>query len=546
MNLEYIEETRAFVLRVPRTNTPLVRELVQSHGWDMSLPRSTVDTALMFTTDAYAAAAFTEIATAEAREQLAPIAREVAKSWATESKANIASPAGTQLWPFQKAGVEFCMQRSHSLIGDSPGLGKTAQAICVANEMKAKRILVICPAAIRLQWIAKIREWTTLPWPYVLHPILKAGHGVHPNAHYTVVSYELASTAAIGAALADRTYDLLILDEAHYLKTIDTRRTRAIFGGGKDRKFEPLASRAGAVVALTGTPLPNRPREAYTLARGLCHEAIDFMSEQGFKDRYNPSMQITHNGKIVANREESGRSFELQNRLRAHFMVRREKHGERGVMKQLVLPVYDIVQLEKTGPVKLALEAESMLHLDPETLSGADAKILGHVAEVRRLMGVALAPQVADYADMLIDGGEEKLVIFGWHTEVLDILQQKLAKHGVVRIDGSTSARRRQENVAAFQHNPRIKVIIGNMLAMGVGVDGLQHCCSHVLLAEPDWVPGNNVQAIDRLDRGGQKRQVQADIFVAPGSFAERILASALRKMQTIHKSLDARVQKIW
>jgi SNF2 family DNA or RNA helicase len=240
--------------------------------------------------------------------------------------------------------------------------------------------------------------------------------------------------------------------------------------------------------------------------------------------------------------ERRGRHYELQARLRGNFMVRREKHGALGVATQLQMPVYDIVQMEETGPVKQALAAESLLHLDPDDLSGADSEILGHVAAVRRMMGIALAPQVADYARMLIDGGEEKLVLFAWHVEVLNILEQKLGNLGVVRIDGSTSTKARGERIEQFQTDPDIRICMGNMLAMGVGTDGLQHVANHCLIAEPDWVPGNNIQAIDRLDRGGQKRQVQADLFVAPNSIAERVLASALRKNRTIHKALDHQV----
>jgi SNF2 family DNA or RNA helicase len=54
-------------------------------------------------------------------------------------------------------------------------------------------------------------------------------------------------------------------------------------------------------------------------------------------------------------------------------------------------------------------------------------------------------------------------------------------------------------------------------------------------------VPGNNEQAVDRLDRGGQLRTVQADLFVAPGSILERILAGSLHKRHNTHKALDAR-----
>lgn len=237
--------------------------------------------------------------------------------------------------------------------------------------------------------------------------------------------------------------------------------------------------------------------------------------------------------------ERAGRESELQNRLRANFMVR---HLKREVMPQLKMPIYDIIQLDETGPVKQALEAESLLDIDPENLEGANAEVLGQIATVRRMMGIALAPQVADYIDMLIAGGEEKLVVFAWHIQVLDILQERLAKHGIVRIDGSTSPNQREKRVRKFIDERSCQICLGNIQSMGIGTDGLQEVSCHALIAEPDWTPGNNVQAFDRLDRGGQQRQVQGDIFVAPNSIAERVLASALRKMQTTHRALDKRV----
>jgi len=142
---------------------------------------------------------------------------------------------------------------------------------------------------------------------------------------------------------------------------------------------------------------------------------------------------------------------------------------------------------------------------------------------------------------MLMDGGEEKLVIFGWHTEVLNIWQQRFAKYGVVRIDGTTSATARASRIKEFLTNPEIRIIIGNILSLGTGTDGLQTVCNHVILGEIDWTPGNNQQAVDRLDRGGQRNQVQCDIAVVKGSFAERIMATALRKIKVIDKTLDAR-----
>ena len=542
MRLDFVPSTSAFTLKVPRRESDVVQHLMREHGFDFSLPASTADTAVLFSREPYAAASFANIATPAALEQLRPMLAQIDLSWRNESNGHFEIPADQELWPFQKCNLEYALSRQNTLIGDQPGLGKTPVAIAFANEIRAKRTLVICPASIRVQWVKRIREWTTLRWPYCIHPILVGRHGVHPNAEWTVVSYDLARTEAIGKALAKGHYDLLILDEAHYLKTPDSRRTRAVFGGGTERLFENFSSRSERILALTGTPLPNRPREAYTLARGLCWDSIDWMSEDGFKERFNPSMEIEKVGadgqrKMIID-ERSGRHGELQNRFRANFMTR---HLKRDVMTQLKMPVFDIIQLEETAAVKQALKAESLLDFDPETFEGADFSALGDIATVRRMMGVALAPQVADYIDMLIDGGEEKLVVFAYHHEVLDILQAAWEKHGVIRVDGNTSAARKQKAVETFQTDDSRQVMLGQILAMGTGTDGLQKVSCHALIAEADWVHGNNEQAFARLDRGGQNRTVQGDIFVAPNSFSEKILASSLRKGHTVHAALDKR-----
>lgn len=542
MILDFVEGTGAYIVRVPREEATLIQALIREHGLDFSTSSSTSSEAVLFTREPYAAVTFFEHGTQRAKRNLEKLHGQIGQSFMASSSRHIECPADKELWPFQKANIDYALGRTNTLIGDQPGLGKTPTAVCFANEIRAKRVLVICPASIRLQWVGKIREWTTMQWPYVVHPILHSRHGVHPTAQWTVVSYDLARSPEIARALARGTYDLLVLDEAHYCKTNDARRTRAIFGGGKALDHSPLAGRCGAVLALTGTPLPNRPKEAYVLARNLCWDSIDWVSEDHFRERFNPSFtgqRVNAKGQTKFFIDErSGRHAELQARLRANFMVR---HLKRDVMPQLKLPVYDLIQLEVTGPVRQALQAESLLDIDPEDLEGADAAALGHVAVVRRMMGIALAPQVADYVDMLIEGGEDKIVLFAWHHEVMDILERKLSRHGLVRIDGNTGAVRKDRLINRFIEDPRINVCLGNLQSMGVGTDGLQRVSNHALIAEPSWTPGDNVQAFDRLDRGGQVRQVQGDIFVAPGSFAERVLASALRKLRVTHAALDKR-----
>jgi hypothetical protein len=556
MQLDYFANTGAYTLSIPRATGTQIKDLMSGHGFDFSSKMSKTDLACLFTHESYAAASFGAIATPRAAEKLAPLLQQIEASQALTSNTRILVPGDKELWEFQKASVSYALCRKFCLIADQPGLGKTPIAIAYANEIKAKRVLCIVPANIRGQWERRIREWSTMQWPYSVYTVYHGRNGVHPTANWTVISYDLARNPAILAALARGHYDLLIIDEAHMLKTVGTKRTRAVFGSVLFPELVHLAPHCERIMALTGTPLPNRPREAYVLARNMCWDCIDFASEDDFRERFNPAMRMEgerYNPETkkmesyVYTDERSGRHMELQNRLRVNFMAR---HLKREVMPQLKMPVFDIIQLTETSAVKQALAAERLLDIDPETLQGADLAINGQWAIVRQQMGIALAPQIADYIEMLLDGGEDKLVLAGWHHAVLDIWCERLAKYGIIRIDGNTTAKQKERLVVQFggdpaRHiaaDPNIRVAIGNMQSMGQGTDGLQHVCNHILVGEPSPVPGDNEQMVDRLDRGGQDLTVQAEFFVAPNSILERILASSLRKLQITHAALDKKI----
>lgn len=547
MKLDFVEKTGAYTLTVPRGSATKVKTLIEDHGLNFSKPGSTNQAAMLFTREPYAAVTFREHATPGAIIKLKPLIERIDASSALNSAANIRCPADQELWDFQKASVAYALNQKHTLVADQPGLGKTPIAICFANEIRAKRVLCIVPANIRGQWERRIRQWTTMPWPYNIYPIYHGRHGVHPTANWTIISYDLARTPALLAALVKGTYDLLVIDEGHMLKNEGSKRTKAVFGDPIDPAFISIAARCGQTMVLTGTPLPNRPREAYVLAKHLCWDAIDFASEDDFRERFNPSkMEEGERWNAEENcwetftyvDERTGRHAELQNRMRANFMTR---HLKREVMPQLKMPVFDIIQLTETSAVKQLLAAEKMMDIDIDMLMGADKAVNGQFAVLRQQMGLELAPQVADYVEMLIDGGEEKLVLAGWHHAVLDIWCHRLERYGIVRIDGRVGPKMKEKLVEEFKNNPRVRICIGNMQSMGTGTDGLQEVCNHVLVGECSTVPGENEQMVDRLDRGGQDRTVQADFFVAPNSLMERILASSLKKLTVTHAALDKR-----
>ena len=531
-----------FTLSFSRDEEMTAEHAMVERGMDFSRPDSSPSRAVFFCKEPWPVADLIASATPKAATILKPIADRIALSQAPDSGGNFKMPSGVELWPFQKASLSYCLSRNQSLIADSPGLGKTPMAIVYANEISAKRVLVICPAAIRKQWMRKIREWSTMRDPYLIYPVYNSKNGIHPQAEWTVISFALARNPSLVAAIAKMHFDLCIIDESHMCKDPEAGQTKAIYGMADGmyhwkRGQDPLpsiTSRCAHVLCLSGTPIVNRPLEAYTTSRALCWDAIDYQSLDRFRQRYNPQKTtVLQGGKRVTD-EKIGRVKELGNRMRGMYMAR---HAKRDVMTQLKMPRYEVVQMEETGEVKAALRSESLLGIDIDQLQTTnDYQVLGHIAQVRREMGIAIAPQAADYIANAIEGGEDKIVVFGWHIEVLDILQAKLAKYGVLRIDGSTSANRRQTNVDNFVRDRHMRVMLGNIQSMGTGVDGLQEVATHCVLVEPSWTPGENQQAVDRLDRGGQKGHVQADFIVAPGSIAEKILVAALGKAQTIFK----------
>lgn len=379
--LRYDDSHAAFVLN---TADHKLAETTMKDGWARDTAFQGAGYAL-FTREPYAAVH--HIASARddlTRNRLTHLAETYATSLAETADNRYPAPPGMTPLPFQNAGIRYALSRANPLIGDEMGLCKTSTSILMANEMQAQRMLVVCPASVRLQWQKEVRAWSTIKklWTY---PILKSADGVSPFANWTFVSYDLLRHEHIRAALDKLRFDMLILDECHYLKTSDSKRTRAAFGDLAGA-VEGVSSRAEKIVGLTGTPLPNRPRECYMLARHMCWEAIDWLSEEAFERRFNPSAKLW-TGKVL---EEVGRMPELRARLRCNFMVRRLK---KKVLTQLPDQQFALTYIEPNGAIRKVLKAESLLHIDVENLDDLDMVTRGHIATVRREMGIAKIPR---------------------------------------------------------------------------------------------------------------------------------------------------------
>jgi SWI/SNF-related matrix-associated actin-dependent regulator 1 of chromatin subfamily A len=199
------------------------------------------------------------------------------------------------------------------------------------------------------------------------------------------------------------------------------------------------------------------------------------------------------------------------------------------VLKDLPPKRYKLVVFPENGETRKVLQREA--EFDAAELIAHGAPVGSALPEIRREMGVAKVPQAAEYISDLLEGGAQKVIVFGHHIEVIGELERKLRRFGVAVITGSTPQKARQAAVDAFQTDPRVRVFLGNEAAEeGITLTA----AADVVLAEPEWVPGKNEQRVDRAHRIGQKDRVIVHILVVEGSLDAKILGAAANKMKDI------------
>jgi SWI/SNF-related matrix-associated actin-dependent regulator of chromatin subfamily A-like protein 1 len=429
------------------------------------------------------------------------------------------------LFPYQTVGASFLATKDQALLADEPGLGKSAQAIAAADAVNAKNILVIAPANLRINWCREFDRFSPLDRPCAA--IMSAKDRI-PTSGVVVCSYDLLCADKVREALKQIEWDVLVLDEAHFLKERSARRTKAIYGFGK--RSPGIAVHAKRIWRLTGTPAPNDASELYTHLKsaGIIDEPywdFTFRFCAGFNSDYG--FRITGH-----------KNTEELKKLLAQFMLRRKKEE---VLKDLPPIVFQEVTVEKS-PVELrmALEAAHKNSTNNKPATNA-ANVLESMAPslvtLRRYLGMQKLPAICDILAAELESEMlDKVVIFAVHQSVIEGMREKLRKFGAVTLYGNTPPLKRQENVDKFQSDPKTRVFIGNIQAAGVGITLTSAC--NVAFAEADWVPANNAQAAMRCHRIGQKNTVRVRFFTCADTVDEQIQKTLLRKTRELAKIL--------
>ncbi|MDQ3587172.1 MAG: DEAD/DEAH box helicase [Actinomycetota bacterium] len=431
-------------------------------------------------------------------------------------------PLGGELHPFQRAGVQYALQRRRTFIADEQGLGKTIQALAAIEADGGFPVAVVCPASVKLNWERETQRW--LPHRRVAVVDGRADAGWPPDAEgaeLVILNYDILE-AHLDRLLA-RGLRALVLDESHYVKNARAQRTKATI---------ELASKLpeGALrLALTGTPVLNRPEELVSQLR-----ALGRLGEFGSGARLSRRFR------------DAGSDDRLHWNLRAQCYVRRTK---RQVLPQLPSKRHDTVPVPLSNEHEYRLAEQDViawLQTLPLDLKTLDAKVaaalrseqLVRLNNLRQLAANGKLPTALSWiSDFLASG--EPLVVFAEHVA----MQRAVLDHfpGSAHILGADSTFKRQQAVDAFQAEDGPQLIVCSLKAASQGLTLTR--ASNVAFLELDWTPARHDQAEDRLHRIGQESAVTAWYLLAPNSIDETMGEVLERKRAVINAVTDGQVR---
>jgi len=430
------------------------------------------------------------------------------------------------LFPHQEAGVSWLRAHPRGGLFDEQGLGKTAQTIVAWKLDGLKRMLVVAPTSVALNWAREIRRWAPEFKTQVLARLDERVLGLG-QANVIVVTHGMLLHRPLLDNLRCAHWDEIVLDEGHQFRNPTAKRTQRFFLGKA-----ALCRRAPRCKVLTGTPVPNNPSELWCVLAGLAPERLrdkqnnKLLAWHSFRDRFCELEETPFGVKVVGVRNAA----ELRQRLDGFYL-------RRMVDDHLALPPIRVgtVSLDGTAP---GIER----YLDSE-LSDDDDELLDEIVERpgfsawRHECGCAKVPAAVELLRDDFIAGMNKVVVFAWHLDVIDRLSDGLDDYEQVIITGGLSARERDARVQRFQNDPTVRVCIAQLQAGGVGIN--LHAADNAVFVEASFVPGDNAQCISRVRRIGQTRPVLIRFLSLAGSTDEIVAEVLARKAQMIREVLQ-------
>lgn len=452
-------------------------------------------------------------------------------SEAATSNIQVPLPEGLELYPFQRAGIEWIDKRNgRALIADEMGLGKTVQALGYLNlHPEIKRALIVCPAFLKKNWERECKRWLVGDRSISIIN----GKGNNWEADVLIVNYDILKKH-IDRLIAVKA-DIMVVDECHYVKNSKAQRTKAIM---------EIARPITRVVALSGTPLLNRPIEMFTTLKLINRE--QFKDYWGFAQRYCNAYRSSY-GWVL---DGVSHSDELNDLLRSTVMIRRKKVE---VLKELPpkrrlrvmvsppdMDEYHHASSDFVGWLREEYVKRGIVDVAAKVDRTLAAEALTHLNALRVLIGKAKVGPAVEWLDEWLQSSEGKIVVFTVHKQMVETIMSVLRgrEYDVAGFTGDTSLTDRQVEVDRFLDDEQdVRVFVCTYGAGGVGLN-LQKAAD-VLLVEYPWRPADLHQAEDRIHRIGQDESVTVWEMTTERTIEDDMLDLLSEKMAIADRVLD-------
>lgn len=423
-----------------------------------------------------------------------------------------------ELFDYQKQGISFLVNHKGGMLLDEQGLGKTVQALKACEQVSPEVLVIVCPAIMQGTWKHHVSTFLSKNTPVFIHSY---------EWYVKLDNYKTLLKSIKGKRVA------VIVDESHYIKTPTSKRTKTV---------QHLLSLENIEfkVLLTGTPVTRDVDDLYTQLKVFYPSFCKSIFE--YRKRY---MKCTHSffGDVYKGFKNEYARQEIIKYLKCCSVRRTKKSAGLQLPSITRTPVY--IDINK----KIAKQSLEILDYATKVINGADdyttyktdlSEEANHIASIRKALGVAKVPQTLQYVEHLLQSGITKLVVFGVHIDVVNLIYESLKEKykdiKTHKIIGATISTQREKIINEFQNEDTPQILVANMVACGVGVTLTK--AHTVVFAELDFTPSNIMQAEARVHRITQEHIVNSIFIVANESLDVKILDLIKSKIEIIKEVL--------
>ncbi len=390
----------------------------------------------------------------------------------------------------QKIAIEKLAGSKRFILADDMGLGKTTSTIIAALEAGSKKVLIVCPASLKINWQREIANYSDRP------VFVAEGKKFSTEHDFVIINYDILKNFHDSdpkkkdeSLLLQSGFDLVILDEAHMISNVQAQRTKII---------NSFAKKVDKVWLLTGTPMTSRPMNYYNLLNLI--ESPVAQNWKAYAIRYCQGFQFTAGKRKVWNVMGASNLEELRDRT-SKQILRRLKEEVLDLPDKIITPVY--LRLKSKEYEDLMGEYFDWYDRNPDESSSLTVQF-SKLMKVRKVIANEKTKQTIEFVENILEQGK-KVIIFTNFTDTLQTIYQHFGKQAVY-LDGSCSNAVRQQAVDSFQNDDKTRVFVGNLKAAGVGLT--LTAAEVVIMNDLSFVPAEHAQAEDRAYRYGQKSNV--------------------------------------